>query len=1056
MKKTVLTALSLILGASIYAQDFSSLRAGFLEPPAEARPQVWWHWMNGNITKEGIRKDIEWMDRSGIAGFHLFDAGLNTPDVVPERLIYMDEGWKDAFRYAVEVGKEHGMEISIATSPGWSATGGPWVAPKDAMKRLTWREMRIDGGKHLSVMLPEPYNTTGKFQNVELGGGVLDASSTQKKHIRYYEDIAVVAVPMVPQDRTLEEMGARISSSGGKFSLEKMTDGDLKKVSRLPADPETGYGWIQYAFPKPETFEAVSISDGRIRDYWNDDRPTWITSLECSDDGVNFREVVKIPSGSIYQQTVSFPPETARYVRLKVGNPLPDLSMAAYGASTEPPKYTKIAEFNLFRQARINHAEEKAGFASPHDLHDYPSFSEGTYPAEAVDLTPYVKDGLLDWDAPEGRWKIFRFGYALTGKLNHPAPLEATGHEVDKMDPEAYVNYFKTFLETYKEALGGSLDKLDYLMMDSYEAEQQTWTPAMMEQFKARRGYDLLPWLPVLTGEILVSAEKSEQFLLDWRKTIGELFVENYERASVIAHEYGLKGRYTESHENGKVYLADGMDVKKGAEIPMSACWYPTPGSGSTLTMSQADIRESASVAHLWGQNIVAGESFTTGGMNGQAWSFDPRRLKALADTELYSGLNRFVIHESAHQPVDSLKPGLGLMVFGQWFNRHETWAEEARAWTDYLARSSFMMQQGRAVVDVLIYYGEDTNVTAEYGLGLPDYVPAGYNYDFINPTGLMGLLSLNNDGLVTPSEMQYKVLCIDADEAWMSPEIKAQIAALKRAGARICTPATLASALKGMDPDAIMPDDMRFVHRHTDDAEIYWVNKPSEDARTVEASFRVKGLKPTLWHPETGLSEDVSYYEKKGRTYVSLPMVPNDAVFIVFHGKGRKKHVVKPSELQVFRELKGPWKLSFQKGRGAPSEADYQELVSLTESEDFGIRHFSGTVKYKTDFAFHLTKGRAFLDLGNVKNIAHVFLNGIDCGTVWKEPWTVDVTCALREGDNELIVEVTNLWPNRIIGDLQPDCPERVTYTHMQFFTPGSPLLESGLLGPVKLTVYE
>ena len=1048
--------MSLFLGAALCAQDFSALKEGFENPPTGARPQVWWHWMNGNITKDGIRKDIEWMERAGIAGFHVFDAGLNTPQVVPQRLIYMDEGWKDAFRYAVRVGKEHGMEISIATSPGWSATGGPWVEPKDAMKRLTWRELRVEGGKNLQVDLPEPYTTTGKFQNVELGGSVMDAVSTQMKHIEHYEDIAVVAVKMQEEDKTLAELGAVITSSGGKFLLEKMTDGDLNKVSRLPADKLTGYAWIQYEFPQPETMAAVSVSDGRIRDYWNDDLPTWTTVLECSNNGESFEEVAKIPSGGTYLQTVSFPPVTAKYFRLKVANPLPDLSMAAYGASTAAPKYSKIAEFNLFPVARIHHAEEKAGFASPHDLHAYRTEAKGDFTRQIIDLTPLVKDGVLNWSAPEGRWKILRFGYALTGKLNHPAPREATGHEVDKLDPAAFENYLRHYMETYKEALDGTLEGLDYLMMDSYEADQQTWTPAMMAEFKARRGYDLLPWLPVLTGEILESAERSEQFLSDWRKTIAELFAENYDRVSVIAHEYGLKGRYTESHENGRVYVVDGMDVKRGSEIPMSACWIPTPGSGSTLTMSEADIRESASVAHLWGQNIVAGESLTTAGMGGKAWSYDPRSLKGVADTELYCGLNRFVIHESAHQPVDSLKPGLGLMVFGQWFNRHETWAEEARAWTDYLSRSSYLLQQGHAVVDVLIYYGEDTNVTAEYGLGLPDYVPAGYNYDFINPTGLLELLSVNKGCLVTPSGMQYKVLCIDADEAWMSPEIKARIADLKRLGALVCTPATIAFVLKKIQPDATMPGDMRFVHRHTEDAEIYWLNKPSEDTRTVEVSFRVKGLKPRLWHPETGLTEDVSYYVKRGRTYVSLPMVPNDAVFVVFQGKGLKKEVVLPSRLLVFRELKGPWELSFQEGRGAPSEAEYQELVSLTESEDFGIRHFSGTVKYKTDFAFHLTRGRAFLELGNVKNIAHVYLNGKDCGTVWEEPWIVEVTGALREEENELVVEVTNLWPNRIIGDLQPDCPEKVTYTHMQFFTPESPLLESGLLGPVKLTVYE
>lgn len=1056
MKKLVSICLWGILGIVAYAQDFSSLKEGFQNPPASSRPQVWWHWMNGNITRDGIRKDIEWMDRAGLAGFHVFDAGLNTQQVVPERLIYMDEGWKDAFRYAIRTGKEHGMEITIASSPGWSATGGPWVEPKDAMKRLTWREMRIRGGELVSVPLPEPYTNTGKFQNVDLGGDAMDALAMSFKNIRYYEDIAVLAVRVAPQDRTLEELGAKISSSGGSFTVEKMTDGDLNKVCRLPADKESGYAWIQYEFPGPQTISALSLMDGRIRGYWSDDPPTWTSVLEKSDDGEHFTEVVKIPSGGTYLQTISFEPVTAKFFRVKVANPLPDMSMAAYGAQPVAPKYSKIAEFRLYPTPRIHHAEEKAGFASPHDLHDYPTVSEGDFPREVIDVTDKVRDGVLTWDAPEGVWKILRFGYALTGKVNHPAPREATGHEVDKLDPVAFERYVRNYLDTYVNALGGSLEGLDYILMDSYEAEFQTWTSAMKEEFRARRGYDLLPWLPVLTGEIIGSARESEQFLSDWRKTIGELIYENYGRMRRIAREYGMKGLYAEAHEGGRVYVVDGMDVKRQADIPMAACWVPTPGTGSPLEMSVMDIRESASVAHLWGKNLVAGESLTTSGMNGKGWSFDPRSLKWVADTELWSGLNRFVIHESAHQPADTLQPGLGLLMFGQWFNRHETWAGEARSWTDYLARSSYLLQQGKAVVDILLYYGEDTSVVAEYGLQMPDFIPAGYNYDFINPTGLMELLSVEKGDLVTPSGMRYKVLCVDADEAWMSPEIRARIAELKRSGALVCTPSELTTVLEKIQPDATMQEDMRFVHRHTDDAEIYWVNKPSADTRTIEVSFRVKGLKPTLWHPETGRMEAVSYYQKAGRTFVSVPMVPDDAVFVVFAGKGKKKETVASPAEKGIQTLKGPWTLSFQKGRGAPEKAEYQKLASWTESKDFGIRHFSGTVAYKTTFPASSAKGRAYLDLGNVKNIAHIYINGKDCGTLWKEPWTVEVTDELREGENELVVEVTNLWPNRIIGDLHPDCPQKVTYTHMQFYTPESPLLESGLLGPVKLTVYE
>jgi hypothetical protein len=215
------------------------------------------------------------------------------------------------------------------------------------------------------------------------------------------------------------------------------------------------------------------------------------------------------------------------------------------------------------------------------------------------------------------------------------------------------------------------------MVTDSYESGQGTWAPQMMQEFQRRRGYSLLPWMPVLTGEIIKSTEASEQFLWDWRKTIGELIAENhYDQLTTILAKYGMK-RYTESHENGRVYLVDGMDVKRKAAVPMSAMW--TAG-GSSITMAQADIRESASVAHIYGQNLVAAESLTAIGFgpNG-AWSYHPGNLKPTADLELANGLNRFVIHTSVHQPTDDKIPGLGLGPFGQWFNRHETWARRQR-----------------------------------------------------------------------------------------------------------------------------------------------------------------------------------------------------------------------------------------------------------------------------------------------------------------------------------------------------------------------------------------
>lgn len=1033
MKRILLTGiLTTALGLAGFAQNYTDLREGFCNPPREDRPEVWWHWMDGNISRDGILKDLEWMHRSGIGGVHIFDAGISMPQVVKEKLVYMRPEWKSAFRYALEVADSLGMTVTIPSSPGWSATGGPWVPVKDAMKRLVWRESRIEGGHRVNLVLPEPYSNKGRFQNVPLGNDMDDVSSMRLKTDLYYEDIAVVAVRLAENDHTLEERSATVSASGGNFTVALLSDGDLSAYKRLPLGKTEDYAWIQYEFPSPETFSSVSLAGERLHGS--------AAILQASDDGKTFREVARIGTGGTVQQTVSFAPVTGRLFRLVITNP----------ANPGPVKYSKVSEFNLFGPARIEHAEEKAGFAAAVDLHRHPTpvNAGGPFTREVLDVSSYVKDGVLDWEAPAGRWKILRFGYALTGKVNHPSPLEATGLEVDKLDPRAFSAYLREYFDRFKEIAGPLMGErgLQYVLTDSYEAGPQTWTPAMMTEFKTRRGYDLLPWMPVLTGDIIGSVAESERFLFDWRRTIGELFAENYDRITEISREYGLKGRYSESHEGGRGYLVDGMDVKRSAQVPMSACWMPNrQGIGGS---ARADIRESASVAHVFGQNIVAAESFTASGLDGRGWSYAPAELKRVADLELSEGLNHFVIHESPHQPVDSLVPGLGLMTFGQWFSRNETWAHEAKGWTDYLARSSYMLRAGNYMADVLIYYGEDTNITAKYAGGLPGYVPEGFDYDFINSTGLLRDLA-----------KPYSVLCIDDDAPeFRSPEVAAKLASLEKAGMAVCTPKELDSVLKKMkiQPDVVLPSGMAWVHRHTPDSEIYWLSRPGKEGAQVVASFRIKGKKPLIWHPETGLMEEVTYRQEKGRTIVNLEMGPDDAVFVVFHGKGPKMQTIAKKPVTEEYEFNAPWTVRFQDGRGAPESAVFQSLSSLSESENPLIRYFSGTADYTTRFKWAGTNaGKQILDLGEVYDMARVFVNGRDCGLVWKAPYRMDISRMLQPGQNEIRVEVTNVWTNRIIGDLRPDGGKRVTWTSMQFYTAESPLRPSGLVGPVKLISY-
>jgi hypothetical protein len=640
---------------------------------------------------------------------------------------------------------------------------------------------------------------------------------------------------------------------------------------------------------------------------------------------------------------------------------------------------------------------------------------------------------------------------------------------------------------------------LQYVITDSYEAGHSTWTKSIMTEFARRRGYDIKPWLPVLIGRIVKSAEASEQFLWDFRKTHGDLMAENhYDQLTDLLRKRGM-GRYTESHESGRAFIGDGMEVKRKADIPMSAMWAPnpftTPGATATEVANgyKMDVRESASVAHVYGQNLVAAESLTA---IGNSFGYSPEKLKPTADMELACGLNRFVIHTSVHQPFDDKKPGLGLGPFGQWFTRHETWAEQAKAWTDYLARSSYLLQQGKFVGDIAYFYGEDNNITSLFGLK-PPAIPEGYNYDFINADALINVLSVKNGKLVTPSGMSYEVLALDENAKKMSLPVARKIRDLVKAGATVAgvkperTPslrdnqAEFAAIVKEVwganSPNVsagqplaqvlrakkIAPDftyskpqadsETLFVHRRLADGEIYWVNNRKDRVEEIEATFRVQGKEAELWHPETGRMEPTAYRITGGRTTVPLQLNPNEAVFVVFRRPAAAQSRALSRQVQTnLATLDGAWDVQFQSGRGAPDKVTFDKLTSWTESAAPGVKYFSGTAKYtrtvNAPSAWFGRGVRLWLDLGDVKNLAEVLVNGKSQGVVWKKPFRIDVTEALKPGANAVEVKVTNLWVNRLVGDQQPNVTKKYAYTTMPFYQANSPLLPSGLLGPIQL----
>ncbi|MCP9747781.1 glycosyl hydrolase [Lacihabitans sp. CS3-21] len=1093
----------LLLQSQLMAQ--STLLEDFQTPPNAAKPRVWWHWMNGNISKEGIQKDLDWMKNTGIGGFQNFDANLFTPLVVPKKLVFMDPDWKDAFKFTTDMAVKNGLEMAIAGSPGWSVTGGPWVEPKDAMKKIVWSEVLIKGGEIFNGKLPVLPNNIGKYQEVpESGGGISGGFVGIKPE--FAADAFVIAYKLSDNEKHLPQMNPKITVSGGDFDVKGLLDHDIKTFYAIPPMEVGQDMYVQYSFDEPQTFRAFAVSGASQDPLAEFNGAPENRSLKVSDDGINWRTVGKVSGSTVPFNTVSIPTTTAKYWRMCFQTlPItvsPMLAMMGAPAPTKPDG-VNVAEFVLFNTSRINQSEDKAGFSPWKEDSEYGDLSfkieipDIIGSQNIVDLTSKVgADGSLNWTVPKGgEWIILRLGYSLTGRQNHPASPEATGLEVDKLDKEAVKKYINTYLDLYKDATGGQLGAkgLEYMALDSYEAGHMNWTLNMPQEFQKRRGYGLLKYLPVLTGRVVNGLDESEKFLWDFRKTIGEMIAENH--YDVIGEELAKRGmkRYTESHEGGRIYLADGMDVKRNADIPMAAMWTPgslVPGTDEEVR-SEADIREAASVAHIYGKPFVAAESMTSVGKPFQEY---PEKLKRTADIELASGLNRFVIHTSVHQPLDK-SPGFSLGPFGQYFSRLETWSGAgAKAWMDYLGRSSHLLQQGRNVADILYLYGENTNITWISRKSLPN-IPKGFEFDFVNSSALINAIQPKNGQLLAQSGNTYKVLMLDESTKMMTLSVLKKIKTLVDAGVKIvgakpvkspsladndaefqnlATEIWKSNHITSVEKLNFQPDlkisgttnKVLFRHRNTgfnsaqlnqassnQSTDIYWLNNRSDSPTTAEVSFRVTGKIPELWNAQTGKTEKLSYQIKDGRTIVPLKFESWDAYFVVFREIAAAQSYEKPKTIEtLLTTINKPWKVSFSN-----QSAIFDRLTSWHENSDANVKYFSGTATYENSFNFDIKaldidRSRSvMLDLGEVKNIAEVFVNGQNMGTVWKKPFKVDIGSALKAGENKIKIDVTNTWVNRLIGDAQPNAI-KTTFTTMPFYGANSPLEPAGLLGEVKV----
>ena len=885
------------LALSAVAAD--PLESGFLNPPDSAKPHTWWHWMNGNITQVGIQEDLKAMKEIGLGGATIVNVDSGIPRGPVE---FMSPEWRDDFKYAVQQADQLGFKLCVENCAGWSSSGGPWNTPTNAMQHVTISEERVTGPTNFSATLPQPATTLGFYRDIAVLA--FPESSSEEIHMRDFSPVATVSTGEDPGD--------------------KLTDGDAKTLVMLPPPKPGQPQFAQLAFPQPFSAQAVKITGGR-------NIPGCTGQIFVSDDGKSFQVAhdFSVPRHIKTPVTVSLgeQPVTARFWRVQFNA----LETRSQGSNIP------VAEIELSPRLFTENVEAKDGQSGAFVLSD-PAASENT--AGAVPLHDVLNlmgkmdvDGKLNWSVPAGRWVILRIGYTPTGVNNHPAAWGGLGLECDKFSKSALDQHWNGFMQKVLDDLGPLAgNAFNASLIDSYEVGGQNWTKDFAAEFKKRRGYDPVKYLPTFTGRVVGSPALTERFLWDVRRTIADLFAENYyAHFAELCHEHGIKSAV-------EPYTGPFESLQSGAtaDIVMGEFWSTTQGDPS--------IKLAASVAHIYGKTIVGAESFTASSGAGR-WQNDPYSEKALGDLMYCEGLNRYYFHRYASQPWTNRWPGMTMGPWGFHFERTITWWQQGKAWIDYISHCEFMLQQGSPVRDAAYFDGE--SCPAETRSGNPP-LPSGYDYDDVNSDVLMHA-KVKDGRLILSSGASYAVLVLPPEDINMTPQMLACLRKLVRAGLTVVGPRpqhspslqdyprsdarvkAMADELWGnadgtnvlehaygkghvawgkpladifaeqnLPPDFAFTNsaddaNMAYAHRVTGDTDLYFISNQHHAFSSVDCTFRVAGKIPELWHPDTGLIEPAPVWSAHdGRTTVHLDFDPAGSVFVVFRQPaGNADHIV-------------------------------------------------------------------------------------------------------------------------------------------------------------------
>lgn len=1049
--------------------DHQLIEENFKQLSEENKPWTFWYWINDNVSKKGISKDLESMAKVGIGVAAIGCIGDQSVEKgnVPT---FSDEWW-DLVYWAIKEGKRTGVDIGFFNCPGWSTSGGPWVKPDQTMRHLTLFEKIVKGPSKIRLTLENP--------------------------VKQFQDAAVIAFPRPKgENNCLSQVKHTLASSPKLNHLSYMTDGKLNTEVLFPKDAEEVAIFIKTEKPLIANslllYPAEVPINAECQLYIKENgeyRHIKTFLVDRSNQNLN---VGAVPYAPICVSLGGVRSDDLKLVfKLRKGYSL----IGSILGGIKNLEITEALKLERYPEKMLLKMEQKDPvFQGNEYLWDRQNDAVGENleidQAVIINISDKMdKKGILAWDVPEGEWIIQRIGMTPNNIKVAPVFADAEGLEADKLNAKAIQSHFDNYIgKLWDNTPEADRKAFKYVIADSWEAGSMTWTDSFTNDFIKTYGYDPVPWLPVISGRVVGTVEQSDRFLWDLRRLIADILANRYVAVLKNACEQKNLTLYLQNY-GGWGFPGEALYYGKLADRLSGEFWVGAPYGGF-------ECRMASSSSHIYGKKVISAESFTASRMT---FARTPAMFKQRGDWSYTEGINHVVFHLFIHQPYEK-KPGVNA-PFGSEINRHNTWFNLSKYWIDYQRRCNYLLQQGEYIADFCYFYGEDApRLTGQ----LKPEPPKGYSFDYINYDVIMNYMDVEN-GLFTLSSsgMKYKVMVLPELET-MRPELLRKIYSLVEKGGvilgnppkrspsmqnypkcdtlvkeladqlwpnlddgsskqdkfrkgKVYSNMSLEDVFKNINtpPDVIINKDLSvlWIHRSLPNMQIYFLTNQSDEKISFNAGFRVTDMQPEWWNPVNGSIHALPEYQQSGNSiFIPLELEPYESGFVVFVNKARQAETNRNfQDYSITKEIHEPWVVNFISPFDERFSLTMDRLQDWSESGNEQLKYFSGTAVYQTSFELEELPGKnTFLRFGDLSAIAQITVNGQIAGGLWTPPWRIDVSGLLKTGKNIIEIEVANTWNNRLVKDESLKKGERKSWLTYNTFKPDTPLEKSGLIGPV------